>query len=586
VKEMLANSKKSILALLMVFVLAVSMVGCSDSDDDPSDKDQATDKAKKYAELCTAAQTCLTDSTKDYAALDAAITAADAKLTEFTTFVEEKNLAEADLAAITAEHITASTVTLTEVKTQKAAIDNVIAEIAAIGTVTLESKASIESARAAYEALADAGKQAKVNNSQTLGEAENALTALETGAVTNVTTLITALPEAATVTLENLTTVKADYEAALAAYNALPADLKASVDTTKMTAVAAAIAAVEMDIVSVAAIAGIELTAGETPELPTVVSVTLGNNTVAEAAVVWDTTAFDNTVVGETTLTGTITTTETMTNTKGLTATVTVTVTADVTAPVVTLTGEAVVYVTNAALYVEAGATAVDAVDGTVDVVVTGTVDAADGSYTITYTATDAAGNAGTKERTVIVDSIAPVVTLNGDAAVTLNVGDTYEEAGATATDDNGAEVTITGTVDTATAGTYTVKYTAVDKAGNMSAEVTRTVTVLAEAGDYITAMTGVNNGSEIAVGGKTVYNYTFTFTVSEEVATLKIYSADTVSGLPKTLDTTVNKTVTYENCKIATASVDGGTISKITVEVLNAEGTVVDTVNYALPQM
>ena len=75
---------------------------------------------------------------------------------------------------------------------------------------------------------------------------------------------------------------------------------------------------------------------------------------------------------------------------------------------------------------------------------------------------------------------VSPVITLNGDAAMTLNLGDTYTEQGATATDDlDGAlSVVVAGdTVDPNTAGVYTVTYTATDGVGN-SATVNRVVTV------------------------------------------------------------------------------------------------------------
>jgi hypothetical protein len=77
------------------------------------------------------------------------------------------------------------------------------------------------------------------------------------------------------------------------------------------------------------------------------------------------------------------------------------------------------------------------------------------------------------------VDTTAPVITLNGEANTTLNVGVTYTEAGATATDNVDGTVTVvtTGTVDTTAAGTYTITYTATDAAGNVGTN-TRMVTV------------------------------------------------------------------------------------------------------------
>ena len=77
----------------------------------------------------------------------------------------------------------------------------------------------------------------------------------------------------------------------------------------------------------------------------------------------------------------------------------------DTTAPVVTVTGGDQTISLNGT-YTELGATAEDDKDGTLTVSVSGTVneDLAD-TYTITYTATDAAGNVGTATRTVYVQN-------------------------------------------------------------------------------------------------------------------------------------------------------------------------------------
>ena len=74
-------------------------------------------------------------------------------------------------------------------------------------------------------------------------------------------------------------------------------------------------------------------------------------------------------------------------------------------------------------------------------------------------------------------DTTAPVITLAGSAAVSVEVGGTYTEAGATS--DGGETVTISGTVDVNTAGVYTVTYSASDAAGNAAVEVVRTVNVV-----------------------------------------------------------------------------------------------------------
>jgi hypothetical protein len=78
-------------------------------------------------------------------------------------------------------------------------------------------------------------------------------------------------------------------------------------------------------------------------------------------------------------------------------------------------------------------------------------------------------------------DTVKPVIVLNGSSTVSINLNQTYTDAGATATDANSGingSITMTGTVDTATAGTYTLTYNVSDKAGNAATAVTRTVTV------------------------------------------------------------------------------------------------------------
>jgi len=81
---------------------------------------------------------------------------------------------------------------------------------------------------------------------------------------------------------------------------------------------------------------------------------------------------------------------------------------ADTTVPVITLTGDSVVTLAKDATYTEQGATASDTKDGVIapeNIVITGTVNTAvPGTYRVLYTAKDAAGNVGTKTRTVIVN--------------------------------------------------------------------------------------------------------------------------------------------------------------------------------------
>lgn len=78
----------------------------------------------------------------------------------------------------------------------------------------------------------------------------------------------------------------------------------------------------------------------------------------------------------------------------------------DTTPPVVALNGDAEQTIEVNETYEELGATAEDDVDGTISATTSDTVDATTpGTYVLTYTATDAAGNTGNTTRTVIVEA-------------------------------------------------------------------------------------------------------------------------------------------------------------------------------------
>jgi len=82
-------------------------------------------------------------------------------------------------------------------------------------------------------------------------------------------------------------------------------------------------------------------------------------------------------------------------------------------------------------------------------------------------------------ESAEINDTTSPVITLNGESNITLNVGETYTELGATAIDDRDGNVSVdvNGTVDTNVIGKYIIVYTAIDSAQNESI-VERHVTI------------------------------------------------------------------------------------------------------------
>ena len=76
-----------------------------------------------------------------------------------------------------------------------------------------------------------------------------------------------------------------------------------------------------------------------------------------------------------------------------------------------------------------------------------------------------------------------PIIKLNGQTSVTINVGSSYTDAGATATNKDGSSVTVTtnNQVDTTTVGTYSVNYAASNSNGTSTAQRTVKVVIGAE---------------------------------------------------------------------------------------------------------
>ena len=96
--------------------------------------------------------------------------------------------------------------------------------------------------------------------------------------------------------------------------------------------------------------------------------------------------------------------------------------------------------------FTDPGVQADDAVDGEVDVTVTGTVDTGTlGAYSLIYNASDASGNSATPVvRTIVIeDTTAPVIVRNGLAKAEVLQNTTYTDAGATASDNYDSSVVV-----------------------------------------------------------------------------------------------------------------------------------------------
>ena len=219
----------------------------------------------------------------------------------------------------------------------------------------------------------------------------------------------------------------------------------------------------------------------------------------------------------------------------------TVNVIPDTTAPVITLVGASTINLNVGDTYTEQGATATDNIDGdiTANIVTTGTVNTSvGGTYLVNYNVSDSAGNEATQvTRTVnvIPDTTAPVITLVGASTINLNIGGTYTEQGATATDnidgDITANIVTTGTVNTSVGGTYLVNYNVSDAAGNAATQVTRTVIV---ASDTTAPVITLNGSASIGLELGTAYTEqgaTATDNIDGDISANIVIGGDTVNS-------------------------------------------------------
>ncbi len=175
------------------------------------------------------------------------------------------------------------------------------------------------------------------------------------------------------------------------------------------------------------------------------------------------------------------------------------------------------------------------------------TIDVGSGTSTpFNVTVRDSGGNiVATSTFNASFDNTPPVITLIGNASTTLGQGSAFSDQGIIVTDNSGQAVTqtATGTVDTATVGTYTITYTATDCAGNMAtAQRTVTITPFNGSGSAPATTPGsslpppvINNTNSVVVPGTTAGNTVFLPTTNGVVPVVLGASTTNVPGIPNT---------------------------------------------------
>jgi choice-of-anchor A domain-containing protein len=149
--------------------------------------------------------------------------------------------------------------------------------------------------------------------------------------------------------------------------------------------------------------------------------------------------------------------------------------------PVVTLSGPASQSLECVAggTYTDPGATARDLCQGALPVVRTGSVNlGAPATYSLSYGATDASGNAATPvmRAVTVSDTLAPQLQVRPGPSVLQCNGAPYVDPGATASDvcagDLTPNITVSSTLDPSREGQYTVTYRVTDPTGHVSTAV------------------------------------------------------------------------------------------------------------------
>jgi sugar lactone lactonase YvrE len=157
---------------------------------------------------------------------------------------------------------------------------------------------------------------------------------------------------------------------------------------------------------------------------------------------------------------------------------------ADNSAPSLSLSGPNPMTVECHTSFTDPGATASDGCAGdlTASIVVSGSVNAnAVGSYVLTYSVSDGPHSVSQMRTVNVVDTIPPVLTLNGANPMTVECHSRFVDPGATASDSCGGNltsaITVSGSVNPNVVGTYVLTYSVTS--GTQTTSASRIVRVM-----------------------------------------------------------------------------------------------------------
>lgn len=281
----------------------------------------------------------------------------------------------------------------------------------------------------------------------------------------------------------------------------------------------------------------------------------------------------------------------------------------DKTKPDIILIGEKEITINKGENFKEPGVKAIDNIDGDITsmIKVTGSVDIYKvGTYILTYSVVDKAGNKNSKTRKIIVvepvpttttnkttsrttktttkkpnivnttkrtvttsrlsPANPPIITLKGQKNITLNVGNSYNEPGYSANDGFGNDITykvkVTSNINTSVPGTYYVNYSVTDNYG-LSA-ITKRIINVKSTYIKITEIRLVPNAVTMKKGEQKKLSVYYTPTNATNKSVSWSSSNPSVATISSGVVTAKNKGVTMITAK----SQDGASAStRITVE-------------------